>query len=313
MINFSKRPPSVSVVMPVFNGGQYLSEAINSILNQTFQDFEFIVIDDGSTDQTDEILHRLKERKIKLVRNPSNIGNYASRNIGMKLARGRYICVMDADDVAFPHRLHRQFAHMELNPDIGICGSFIQVIPNGGVPNFVTNEDLLKVVFLSNNYCSHPSLILRKEFLSRFDLSYNEEYYYSADFDLCARGFQHFRVQNIPDVLLQYRRHATQISTAKFAEQQQFADTIRINQLVDKMGFNLEEIPLEIHLQLMKKHTIQQEFQAQAKNWLNTLIEKNNECKQFNEPSLSGFLKQQLSVCMNLNNHTELPKNKILT
>ena len=292
MINFSKRPPSVSVVMPVFNGGQYLSEAINSILNQTFQDFEFIVIDDGSTDQTDEILHQLKDRKIKLHRNSSNIGNYASRNIGMKLARGRYICVMDADDVALPHRLHRQFTHMEANPDVGICGSYIQVIPNGGVPNFVTNEDLLKVAFLSNNYCSHPSLILRKEFLNRYKLNYNEEYYYSADFDLCARGFQYFRVQNIPDVLLQYRSHATQISTAKFTEQQYNADTIRIKQLVDKMGFKPDEIPVEIHLQLMKKQPIERELQAQAEDWMDTLIDRNREITQFDEPSLIGFLKQ---------------------
>lgn len=303
MINFSNRPPSVSVVMPVYNGEQHITEAINSILSQTFQDFEFIIIDDGSTDQTVDILNRLKDRKIKFHQNQANIGNYASRNIGMNLARGRYICVMDADDVAFPHRMQRQFAHMESNPEVGICGSFVQVIPNGGVPNFVTSEELLKVAFLSNNYCSHPSLILRKEFLSRFDLSYNEKYYYSADFDLCARGFQHFRVQNIPDILLQYRRHSAQISTAKFTEQQQYADTIRINQLVDKMGFKLDEIPIEIHLRLMKKQPIQRELQTQAEDWINTLIEKNNECKQFDEPSLSGFLKQLLSVCMNLNNN----------
>lgn len=312
MINFSKRPPSVSVVMPVFNGGPFLEGAINSILTQTFRDFEFIIIDDGSTDQTIDVINRFKDRKIKLHQNPINIGNYASRNIGMKLARGRYICVMDADDVAFPNRLQRQFAHMELNPDVGICGSFIQVIPNGGVPNFVTNEDLLKVAFLSNNYCSHPSLFLRKEFLDRYNLNYNEEYYYSADFDLCARGFQYFRVQNIPDILLQYRRHAGQISTAKFAEQQQYADTIRINQLVDKMGFTLDEIPIEIHLRLMKKLTIQQELQAQAEDWIYTLIERNREVNQFDEPSLSGFLKQLLGVCRSLN-RAELPTKKMLT
>lgn len=77
MINFSKRPPSVSVVMPVFNGGQYLAEAIASILNQIFQDFEFIIIDDGSTDQTVEILHQQRDRRIKIHQNQTNIGNYA--------------------------------------------------------------------------------------------------------------------------------------------------------------------------------------------------------------------------------------------
>ena len=302
MINFTKRPPSVSVVMPVYNGGQYLAEAINSILLQTFLDFEFIIIDDGSTDQTIDVINRFKDRKIILNQNPNNIGNYASRNIGMQLARGRYICVMDADDVAFPHRLEKQFAHMDANPEVGICGSFIQIIPNGGVPNFVTNEELLKVAFLSNNYCSHPSLILRKEFLKRYDLSYNEKYYYSADFDLCARGFQHFRLQNIPDILLQYRRHAEQISTAKFDEQQNYADTIRISQLVDKLGFTGNEIPIDIHLRLMKMQTIERNEQKKTEDWINALLEKNKECNQFDESLLSGFLKQLLGFCLSLKN-----------
>ncbi len=299
MINFSKRPPSVSVVMPVFNGDPFLEGAINSILTQTFRDFEFIIIDDGSTDQTIDVINRFKDRKIKLHQNPINIGNYASRNIGMKLARGRYICVMDADDVAFPIRLQRQFAHMEANPGVGICGSFIQVIPNGVIPNFVTNEELLKVAFLSNNYCSHPSLILRKDFLTRFDLEYNEEFYYSADFDLCTRGFQYFRVQNIPDVLLQYRRHPAQISTAKFAEQQKYADAIRIRQLVDTLGFNMEEIPVDIHLSLMKKQAVQPDEKELTEHWIQLLMEKNKINKPFDENSLDRFLKQLLTICLN--------------
>lgn len=296
MINLQKRAPSVSVVMPVFNGGEYLAEAIESILTQTFGDFEFIIIDDGSTDNSVEIMNNYRDKKIKIHSNALNIGNYASRNLGMKMARGRYICVMDADDVAFPHRLHRQFAHMEANPDVGICGSFIQVIPNGGVPNFVTNEDLLKVAFLSNNYCSHPSLILRKEFLSRYKLSYNEEYFYSADFDLCARGFQYFRVQNIPDVLLQYRRHPYQISTAKFAEQQKYADTIRIDQLVEKLKFTRDEIPIEIHLHLMKRHPISINMKLEAETWVKTLIERNQMIQQFDEKIFSSFLNSRLNI-----------------
>ena len=171
MINLSPRPPSVSVVMPVFNGGQYLAESIQSILNQTFLDFEFIIIDDGSTDQTIDTINSFHDKRIIFLKNHRNIGNYPSRNIGMKHARGKYICVMDADDVAFPDRLVKQHAFMELNKDIGICGSFIQIIPSGHSPRFITDIEYLKVAFLSNNYCSHPSLILRTKLLNKHQSS----------------------------------------------------------------------------------------------------------------------------------------------
>ncbi|NEW85495.1 MAG: glycosyltransferase [Mariniphaga sp.] len=296
MIQFSTRPPSISVVMPVYNGGQFLAEAIHSILSQTFFDFEFIIIDDGSTDQTLEILHSLKEKKVVVLKNDSNLGNYQSRNIGMGHALGKYICVMDADDVSFPQRLERQFAYMEANPKVGICGSFIQNIPSGGCPNFITDGELLKVAFLANNYCAHPSLILRKEFLNRFNLNYNENYFYSADFDLCARGFRHFEVLNIPDVLLQYRRHSGQISTAKFAEQQKYADAIRVKQLKENLGFKPEEIPIQLHLQLMKKESIDAVKKKDAEQWIQAIIEKNFIRGYYEEHRLRSFLDSLLKV-----------------
>lgn len=303
MIRFSTRPPSVSVVMPVYNGGQYLAEAIHSILNQTFLDFELIMIDDGSTDQTLELIRSFHDRRIILLRNADNRGNCASRNIGMEIARGKYICVMDADDVALPLRLEKQYTYMEQNPGTGICGSFIQVIPSGFCPEFIVEEHLLKVAFLANNYCSHPSLILRKEFLLRFQLRYNEEYRYSADFDFCARGFRYFRVHNIPDVLLQYRRHAGQISTAKFAEQQKFADNIRIMQLTENLGFETSRIPVSLHLQLMKKEPIAMELKTESEKWIEAIIEKNADCHYYEEKRLRTFLGSLSDICFGLKNH----------
>ena len=290
MINFSTRHPSISVVMPVYNGGTYLVEAIQSILNQTFTDFELIMINDGSTDRTVEVIASFRDKRITLLKNAVNLGNYPSRNSGMALARGKYICVMDADDVALPARLERQFNYMERNPDTGICGTFIQNIPSGFCPQFITDDELLKVAFLSDNYCSHPSLILRKEFLTRYGLHYNEGYCYAADFDLCARGFRYFKVQNIPEVLLQYRRHAGQISSAKFAEQQKFADEIRVRQLIENLGFEPGEIPVSLHLNLMKKARPQTEREIEIKNWIETIIAKNSVCQYYDEKRLNAFL-----------------------
>lgn len=290
MINFSTRNPSISVVMPVYNGGSYLAQAIQSILNQTFFDFELILIDDGSTDPTSEVIAFFRDKRITLLKNARNRGNYPSRNAGMELARGKYICVMDADDVALPARLERQFTYMERNPKTGICGSFIQNIPSGFCPKFITDDQLLKVAFLSDNHCSHPSLILRKEYLTRYGLYYNEGYCYAADFDLCARGFRYFKVQNIPEVLLQYRRHAGQISSAKFAEQQKYADEIRIRQLIENLGFEPREIPVPLHLSLMKKDRTETGGKIEILNWMGTIIAKNSTCHYYDEKRLSIFL-----------------------
>ncbi|MCL4481035.1 MAG: glycosyltransferase [Bacteroidetes bacterium] len=298
MINFSVRPPSVSVVMPVYNGGRYLVEAIQSLLHQTFLDFEFIIVDDGSTDQTVETINSFRDKRIVLLKNAVNLGNYPSRNIGMEMARGRYLCVMDADDVAMPARLERQYKYMEQNPETGICGSFIQNIPSGICPRFVTDENLLKVAFLSNNYCSHPSLIIRKEFLNRYQLRYKEDYVYSADFDLCARGFRHFKVQNIPEVLLQYRRHAEQISTAKFTEQQMYADAIRIKQLIENLGFEPDEIRHSLHLNLMKRERIDVELKTELEKWIKAIISKNRVRLYYEENVLGGFLGSLSDFCL---------------
>jgi len=301
MINLSTRPPSVSVVMPVYNGGQYLTESIQSILNQTFIDFEFIIIDDGSTDQSTNTISSFHDKRIIFQKNQKNIGNYRSRNIGMKLARGKYICVMDADDVAFPDRLAKQHAYMEQNKDIGICGSFIQIIPSGHCPRFITDIEYLKVAFLSNNYCSHPSLILRKELLNKHQLYYNEEYYYAADFDLCARAFQFFNIHNISDKLLQYRRHSGQISTAKYAEQQKYADSIRINQLIENLKFKPEEIATSLHLKLMKKEHIAEELKTDLESWIETIIIKNNISKYYEDERLRSFLVYLSEECLRSN------------
>ena len=120
--------PQVSVVMPVYNREKYVADAVNSILKQCYTNFEFIIIDDGSTDSTFDILKSFGDKRIKLIRKNKNRGNYSARNEGMELATGKYICVMDSDDIALPNRINRQFEFMEQHKQFGICGSFAKVI-----------------------------------------------------------------------------------------------------------------------------------------------------------------------------------------
>ena len=113
----------VSVVMPAYNVEKYVEEAVHSILAQTFCDFEFIIVDDGSTDRTHDILRSFSDPRIRLIFNEKNEGNYPARNRGCRLARGKYIAVMDADDVAMPERLEKQVKYMEEHPDVLACGT----------------------------------------------------------------------------------------------------------------------------------------------------------------------------------------------
>ena len=115
--------PDISVLMPVFNSERYLKTAIESILNQTFQDFELIIVDDGSTDASENIIRSFESEKIFSYKNAGNIGLIATLNRGIDLCRGKYIARMDADDVSLPTRLEKQFNFLKKNPEYALVGS----------------------------------------------------------------------------------------------------------------------------------------------------------------------------------------------
>src|SRR3989337_2996755 len=121
----------VSVIMSVYNGERHLRESVDSILNQTFQDFEFIIINDGSKDQSKYILESYKDERIKLIHN-KNMGLTKSLNIGISIAKGKYIARQDADDISEPERLKTQYDFMEANPGLGLIGSQFEVIKENG-------------------------------------------------------------------------------------------------------------------------------------------------------------------------------------
>ncbi|MCP8319033.1 MAG: glycosyltransferase, partial [Candidatus Methylarchaceae archaeon HK01B] len=126
------KSPKITILMSVYNGEKYLREAIDSILNQTFKDFEFLIINDGSTDRTVEILRSYHDSRIKIITNEKNMGLTKSLNKGLKIARSEYVARMDADDISYPRRLEVQYEYMKKNPDVGIVGSWNDVIDDKG-------------------------------------------------------------------------------------------------------------------------------------------------------------------------------------
>lgn len=279
----------ISIIMPCYNYGNYVSKAIKSILEQSFTDFEFIIINDGSTDNSDEEIRKHTDARIKYVCLPENKGNYVARNTGLKMAAGKYVCVMDADDIAYPHRLETQYAFMERHPYVGCCGSQAvrmdeydkEIIP---MRHPIKNAHL-KVFLLKNIFLFHPSLMVRRRLLIKHAILYNETLQYAADYDLIARCANLFPVQNINENLIKYRRHDQQISCQKKQQQMQTVNYVRLWQL-KRFGVNVTEEQERIYLAMMSDQYITPDQLQIGLGLLNTLLERNAELKLYNQQQL---------------------------
>ena len=216
----------VSVVMPVYNQEKYVRDAIESILNQTFQDFELIVVNDGSDDDSESKILSCRDERIVYVRNEENQGNYPARNIGIAKAKGRYVAVMDADDLAFPTRLEQQFTYLENHRDLCAVGSGFTFSDTLRKCRHPLGDEEIRLALLDRNSFMHASLMIRMEALRELG-GYNETYRYASDYDLVCRLVLYGKVENLPDILMIYRCHPDQISQKRMRLQQMYAEQIR--------------------------------------------------------------------------------------
>lgn len=205
------RVPSITVLMSVYNGERYLREAIESILNQTFSDFEFMVIDDGSTDKSWPILAEYAEQdsRLVLIRNQENIGLAKSLNKGLALARGKYIARMDADDVSMPQRFEKQVVFLETHSKIGILGTQCWFIDTNGqeqeLDEAPTDELQLRWTSLFGNPFRHPTVMIRGDVLRKNGLKYDEAFRVTQDYEFWTRILKYTDGANLSTRLLKYR------------------------------------------------------------------------------------------------------------
>jgi len=221
------KDPLISVIMPVFNAGLYLRTAIESILNQTFSDFEFFIIDDASTDNSVEIIQSFSDKRIKLIVKPVNSGYTKSLNHVLQLTKGKYIARMDADDISYPQRFERQILFLENNPNIIVCGTWIKLIPANEVIKHPQDNDGIKLLMLDQNPVAHPSVMLRREFLVENQLQYDSLMEPAEDYDLWVKIISIGEIANVPEVLVDYRIHSSQISSIQSDKQKKRAATIQ--------------------------------------------------------------------------------------
>ncbi len=218
------QPPLVSVVMPVFNAERFLSEAIRSIFNQTFRDLELIVVDDGSDDDGPSILARLSkaEPRMRVVRQ-AHRGLAAALNTGCGLAKGAYLARMDADDVAVANRIEIQVGRLQADPSLGVLGAAVVVVDQWGKRlysmRYPISDAEIKRVLETDCPFAHPVVIMRREAFERTG-GYREGAFEAAeDYDLWLRIAERWRMANLPQELLQYRWHSTQVSTDRIEQQ----------------------------------------------------------------------------------------------
>ena len=217
--------------MAVKDGERYLRQAIESILAQTFQDFEFIIIDDFSSDNSINIVQEYHDPRIMHVRNDTHSGLTASLNRGLDLARGKYIARMDADDVSLPGRFEAQVRYLDGYSDVAVLGTAIQFIDAEGSPLenvvFPTEHDVIKWSLCFYNPIAHPTVMMRAQVIQEAG-GYNPTLERSQDYDLWWRIGSIGRLANLEDVYVQLRKHASQVTN--IYRGRQFDTGLEINQ-----------------------------------------------------------------------------------
>ena len=218
--------PKVTVLMSVYNGEKYLQEAIDSILGQTFKDFEFLIVNDGSTDKTVEILESYNDPRIKIINNEKNIGLTKSLNKGLRLASGEYIARQDADDISLSTRFEEELKFFEKNSNVALTGTDYFLINEKDeiihTVNCFTENSKLKEKLLEGNQFGHGSIMFKKECIDKVG-AYREEFEFSQDYDFYLRVAEIYDIANIPEPLYKWRININSVSVRKKALQDKYA------------------------------------------------------------------------------------------
>ncbi len=229
--------PKISVILPAYNVACYVGDAIRSILNQSYNDFELIIIDDCSTDSTVSVIQSFNDDRIKLIKKVKNTGYTNSLNYGISIAQGEYIARMDGDDVSMSNRFEEQVKILDNYKDIAVCGSFAKILGSEVIMKVPKDHHTIVSKMILKNQIIHPVVMIRKKVLLDNSLSYDSKFEPAEDYELWSRILNFGNLHNIQKPLLQYRVHDGQISKVKNFTQRKSALEVKFN-LFQYLGFN---------------------------------------------------------------------------
>ena len=295
------RSAQISIVMSAYNAEPYLREAIDSILGQTFRNFEFIIINDGSNDRTDQIIRSYSDDRIIYHVNEKNLGLIESLNKGLHLAKGQYIARIDADDVALPNRLEIQYEAFEKYHDAIVIGTDYFSLSNKKLTlvKNVNDSDYQKVMLLFATCFCHPTVMI-KNVHERLKIYYHHDFLHTEDYKLWTDLSFHGNFYNVATPLLKYRSHNTQVSSVNRAKQLKVSDQVR-RQYLQRLGFHFSEEQFIIHSLIGNNEFIRStQILSEIEKWLLELQTQNRRLKKFNEASFNKAIhKFWLDSCGN--------------
>lgn len=222
--------PTVSVVMGVYNGERYLREAVESVLGQTFGDFEFIIIDDGSSDRTAGVLREYSDPRMRTIANERNEGLTRCLIKGCELARGKYIARMDADDISYPERFAKQVEFLDEHPDYAVVGTRCRLLDNmgttRGASDYCTTDEEIRQDIRRRSPFAHGATMFRREYINDCG-GYREPFRYAQDYDLWLRTLEKYNGANLSDALYGLRYHRDSLTLQKLFLQSSFCELAR--------------------------------------------------------------------------------------
>ncbi len=257
--------PKISVITTVYNCENYLKQSIESILNQTFKDFEYIIVNDGSTDGTSALIREFasKDNRIIHIDNKTNLGRVNSLNTALEKTRGEYIALQDADDISIPDRFEKQFSFLSNNPDYVLVGSNIIVVDEFG--NYISEperpEDDLEAKFSLIFRCTfaNPSIMYRKKVIEENKINYEKNFISAEDYRIITKISQYGKVYNLKHPLVKYRKHSLNNSTVNF-DILNSESIIIVKENLAQLGININSEQVHRIRNLFSSRGINKEF-----------------------------------------------------
>lgn len=292
----SSQLPRVTVLMAVYNGEKYLRDAMESVLKQSYRDFEFLIINDASKDKTVSIIESCGDSRIRLVHNESNLGLAVTLNRGLDMIKTEFVARMDCDDVCHPQRFEWQVGFMDDHPECGMSGTWLRTFElrgQQGISRYPETPDDVRVNQFFSSPVAHPTLIMRKAMLDRHGLCYNPHFSRTEDFDLCTRAGNFFEIRNLPRIAFFYRRHL-QCVTIRYEEDMRAQVKEIVMRQLRELGLTPTEAELDQHCRpcLGQGAKSRDELMA-AEEWFFKLYRRMRESGRFAEISIDKVLGRQ--------------------
>jgi glycosyltransferase involved in cell wall biosynthesis len=310
--------PLVSVVMPVYNAEKYLESAIQSILDQDYPNLEIVIVNDGSTDSSKNIIFNFNEPRIRYFENQANCGIVKTRNRGLEEAKGEYIAIMDSDDIAFPKRIKTQVEFLEKNTEYGMCGSYFKTIDGNNKllknVRFPSNDKNARSYLIVQNCFCHSTVMMRGNLAK--ELKYDIGFDLVEDYQLWHKISRVAKIINLPFFTTYYRVHENNISTKRKIQMFDLVNIINAQVLADlHIKYSTEEFKIHSN-SLISNHSF---FTEKGKiiefeNWILRLLSEIEKKENYNAFIVYKILaKKWIVICNNTGNRKKIFFNKLIS